>query len=429
MLQLFGDRNFLFFWMGQFISVVGAHVSLIAFPWLILQMTGSPAMTGFVYAVQGLPRAVLLLAGGAVVDRTSPRAVMLVTNILRFFLVTALGYMVLTNRINVPLVFVMALAFGLVDAFFYPANNAVLPSLVSKDQLQAGNAVTQMTIYLSVILGPMLAGLVIAGQITMGTHDPATAASSFEQDRIGLARAFFLDGGAFLISFISLLFVRARPLEKEGDTEGPSMLREVKEALRWVWNNPSVRLGFLGIASLEFFYQAPIFVGLPALAKARFDEGALVYGLELAAYGAGAFIGSMAGGVVKNIPARFILRFMFWIFAYSGASLGLIVLFEPYQWAMAFFFVAGLGDSFMWVHFTTWLQRITPEKLLGRVMSIFMVMAIGLLPIANAVMGLAFEWNLEGALLITSAIMVICCVAAALHPDARRAVPEAPQES
>jgi len=73
MIKLFKDRNFSIFWFGEMISVVGDHISLLAFPWLILQMTGSALMTGLVFAVQGIPRAVLMLAGGAVVDRTSPR--------------------------------------------------------------------------------------------------------------------------------------------------------------------------------------------------------------------------------------------------------------------------------------------------------------------------------------------------------------------
>ncbi|MCJ9428103.1 MFS transporter [Kordiimonas marina] len=420
MLELFRNRNFLVFWIGQFVSVVGDHVSLIAFPWLTLQLTGSPAMTGLVYAVQGLPRAVLLLAGGAVVDRTSPRAVMLVSNLLRAMLVLALAWLITMDRADITLVFIMALAFGLVDAFFYPAQNAILPSLVSKEQLQAGNAVIQMTIYLSVILGPLIAGLVIAGHVSMAGHEAGMGGSTYATDRLGLARAFGFNSIVFATSFVTLLFVRARSLKKDEAESGPSLVRDVMEALRWVWAHPSIRLGFIGVAALEFLYQAPIFVGLPVLAKQRFEEGALVYGLELAAYGTGALIGSLAGGTMKSVPERMLLRIMFWVFAYSGASLGLLVLFHPYEYAMGFFFVAGLGDSFMWVNFTTWLQRITPERMLGRVMSIFMVMAIGLLPIANAVMGLAFEINLEGSLLITSAIMVVLMVTAALHPDARR---------
>ena len=87
MFSLFKKRNFSLFWLGETISVIGDQISLIAFPWLILQMTNSAALTGLVFAVQGIPRAALMLAGGALVDRTSPRRVMLVSNGLRMILV------------------------------------------------------------------------------------------------------------------------------------------------------------------------------------------------------------------------------------------------------------------------------------------------------------------------------------------------------
>ncbi|MDC1477627.1 MFS transporter, partial [Porticoccaceae bacterium] len=87
MLKLFRDRNFSLFWFGEMISVVGDHISLLAFPWLVLQMTGSAALTGLVFAAQGIPRAFLLLAGGVLVDRTSPKAVMIASNALRMLLV------------------------------------------------------------------------------------------------------------------------------------------------------------------------------------------------------------------------------------------------------------------------------------------------------------------------------------------------------
>ena len=74
------------------ISVIGDHISLIAFPWLVLQMTDSAALTGLVFAVQGVPRAALMLAGGALVDRTSPRLQILITNGLRMLLVLSLAY-------------------------------------------------------------------------------------------------------------------------------------------------------------------------------------------------------------------------------------------------------------------------------------------------------------------------------------------------
>ncbi|MDB2665107.1 MFS transporter, partial [Porticoccaceae bacterium] len=127
MFNLFKRGNFSLFWFGEMISVIGDHISLIAFPWLVLQMTDSAALTGLVFAVQGVPRAILMLAGGALVDRTSPRLVILITNGLRMLLVLSLAYMIHQDTVQVGTVFILAFAFGVADAFFYPASTSILP--------------------------------------------------------------------------------------------------------------------------------------------------------------------------------------------------------------------------------------------------------------------------------------------------------------
>lgn len=419
MLHMLKDRNFLLYWLGQFISVIGDHVTVLAFPWLVLQLTGSELLMGLVFAAQGLPRAVLMLWGGALVDRTNPRSVMLWTNVLRLLFVMVLSYLLYVDQVTIELVFIVAIAFGLADAFFYPATTSIVPSLVKKEDLQAGNSLVQTTMWLGVIIGPVIAGIVIAGEATTMSHAPADAGGSYQEDRIGLARAFFVDGLTFAFSFLTLLFVRTRRYEKDEDEAGQSMASAIWQGIHWAWSNPTVRLGFIGIAILETFFQAPIFIGLPALADMRFEEGAYVYGLEIAAYGTGALLGAMAGGMFSWPKPENVVRVMFLIFTFSGATIGLIVLYPPYWWAMLVFFIAGCGDSYIWVHFTTYLQKATPEKLLGRVMGILMFMAVGLLPIASIVAGFAFEWNLELSLLIASAILVTSCLLAAAHPYAK----------
>ena len=425
MLKLFKDRNFAIYWIGEFVSVIGDHISMIAFPFLVLQLTGSPALTAFVFAAQGLPRAVMMLVGGAVVDRTSPRLVMILSNLARFLLVMLLAYLLHIDQVTLPIIFTIAVLFGLADAFFYPANTAMVPSVVAKEDLKEGNALVQGSVWVGVIIGPALAGLLIAGQVTTVGHDVGLEAANFETNRPGFARAFFIDGLTFALSFFSLLFVRARSLASESDGEeskAKSMLGEVGQAIKWVWSVPAVRLGFIGIAILEFFFQTPIFVGLPALAKLRFVEPAFVYGLMITAYGSGALIGAVTGGMTKGPRDENLIRTMFFIFTGSGAAIGLIVLYPPYWWAMLLFFCSGAADSFIWVHFTTWLQKLTPEKLLGRVMSIMMFMSVGLIPIASIIMGIAFEWNLQASLVAASVIIVVSCIAAALHPDSRRMI-------
>ena len=426
MFRLFKSRNFVIFWFGEMVSVIGDHISLIAFPWLVLQMTGSATLTGLVFAVQGIPRAVLMLAGGALVDRTSPRLVMLVTNALRFFLVMFVAYMINQNTVDLVSVFLMAFTFGVADAFFYPASTSIIPSIVSRDQLQAGNAIVQTTIHLGMTLGPVIAGLIIAGEIDSINHQSEATAgamqavNSYEQDREGLARAFFVDGLTFGLSFITLLFLQVRGLDSEEKSEdGASLLNEIREAAAWVWSIPAVRLGFVGMAVIHFFFMPMVFVGLPVWAKARFFEGAYVYGLVTAAFGFGAFIGAIGSGFLAGPKDENLVPIMFRIYVFTGSTLALIIFYDPYWWAMLLFFVSGIFEAFLYVHFTTWLQRITPEALLGRVMSILMLMSMGLLPIADAIMGFAIDWSLEATMIGSAAFLMLFCGLISLHPLAR----------
>lgn len=425
MFKLFKDRNFVVFWFGEMVSVIGDHISLIAFPWLVLQMTGSAALTGLVFAVQGIPRAALMLAGGAVVDRTSPRLVMIVTNALRFLLVMYVAYMISQDTVDLASVFLMAFAFGVADAFFYPASTSIIPSLVSRDQLQAGNAIVQTTIHLGMTLGPVIAGLIIAGEINGIHHEESTgvdvqAISSYEQDREGLARAFFVDGLTFALSLFTLLFLKVRDLDGEEEpVAGTSLYAEIREAALWVWSIPAVRLGFVGMAIIHFFFMPMIFVGLPVWAKARFFEGAYVYGLVTASFGLGAFIGAIGSGFMAGPKDENLVPTMFKVYVFSGSTLALIIFFDPYWWAMLLFFITGVFEAFLYVHFTTWLQRITPEALLGRVMSILMLMSMGLLPIADAIMGFVIDWSLEATMIGSAVFLMLFCGLIAMHPLSR----------
>lgn len=427
MFSLLKDRNFFIFWVGETISVIGDHISLLAFPWLVLQMTGSPALTGLVLAAQGIPRALLMLSAGAMVDRTSPRLIMMLSNLARLVLVMYMAYVIAYQEIDIGTVFIVAILFGLADAFFYPASTSMLPSLVSKEQLQQGNALLQTTIHLGMTLGPVIAGLVIAGEISSGSHQPlesnGLAVSSFDSDREGLAQAFFVDGLTFAASLISLFFVKARGLNSEDEADAASLFDEIKRGLAWVWSVPAMRLGFIGMAILDFFFIPMIHVGLPVLANKRFAEGAYVYGLELAAYGIGALIGSIASGFIKGPRDKNLISTLYIVYAFSGSTLALVIFYEPYWWAMLLFFITGIFDSFVFVHFATWLQRTSPEAMIGRVMSILMLMSVGLLPIADAIMGFAIGWHLEITMVGCSLIMVVLCGAVALHPDARKIQP------
>src|SRR5512147_1438840 len=155
-------RNFRLLWIGEGISLLGDQFYMIALPWLVLSLTGNALAVGTVLATAGIPRALFMLVGGALTDRFTPRRLMINSNVARMTLTGLLAALVATNLIQLWMLYVLALFFGLADAFFFPAQTSIVPQLVGKDQLQQGNAMIQGTATLSLLVGPILAGTMIS---------------------------------------------------------------------------------------------------------------------------------------------------------------------------------------------------------------------------------------------------------------------------
>src|SRR5574342_9391 len=156
------NRNFRLLWIGESISLLGDQFYMIALPWLVLSLTGNALAVGTVMAMAGIPRALFMLVGGALTDRFTPRKLMISSNLVRMALTALLATLVATNLIQLWMLYVSALLFGLADAFFFPAQTSIVPQLVDRNQLQAGNALIQGTAQLSLFVGPILAGGLIA---------------------------------------------------------------------------------------------------------------------------------------------------------------------------------------------------------------------------------------------------------------------------
>ena len=128
-------RNFRLLWIGEGISLLGDQFYMIALPWLVLSLTGNALAVGTVMAMAGIPRALFMLVGGALTDRFTPRKLMINSNLARMVLTGLLAALVATNLIQIWMLYGFALFFGLADAFFFPAQSAIVPQLVDKDRL------------------------------------------------------------------------------------------------------------------------------------------------------------------------------------------------------------------------------------------------------------------------------------------------------
>src|SRR5438552_4200916 len=131
------NRYFRLWWIGASISLLGDQFYLVALPWVVLQITGSGVAMGTVAMAAGIPRAVLMLLGGAATDRTSPRYLLMATASARTIFVAAIGALLWLHRLELWHIYVLAVAFGTADAFALPSAGAMLRSLVQPEQLPA----------------------------------------------------------------------------------------------------------------------------------------------------------------------------------------------------------------------------------------------------------------------------------------------------
>lgn len=404
------NRNFRLLWIGEGISLIGDQLYLIALPWLVLQLTGSAFAMGTVLALAAVPRALFMLLGGALTDRLSPRVLMLGSNVGRLTLVATLAVLTLGGVIQLWMLYAFALLFGLADAFFFPAQSAIVPKLIGNDRLQTGNAVIQGTAQLSMFVGPALAGVLIA------VLDGGGGAGSVP-DMWGIGLALALDAGSFIASVtaLSLMRVDRGKAVAEPAAQGRNVVSSIVEGLSAMWKDRVLRYYFVLIAAANFLITGPFSVGIPVLAQTRYSGGAAAFGVILSAYGAGSLGGILLAGSSPRPSARKFPAVMLGLSAFMGVSLALLGVMPAIVAT-----IMGLAQGYVVIQFVTWLQMRTPNRMLGRTMSLLMFAVVGLAPVSSTVAGALIQVSATGVLIGAGVLMVLVVAVGSLSPSVWR---------
>jgi MFS family permease len=400
----FSVRDFRLLWVGEAVSSLGDQFALIALPWLALVMTGSGLALGGVLALMAIPRALFMLIGGVSVDRLSPRRVMIGSNAVRLVAVAVLGVVVLAGLAELWMLYVFALVFGVADAFFFPAQTSIVPQLVEPEQLQRANGIVQGTAQATVLVGPALAGIIIA------------ALGSEAADTTGIAVGLLLDALTFVISMVTLWLIRARRRAVHAAT---SIIESIREGVRFVWGKASMRAVIALSLSANLFIVGPFEIGLPYFAYTRLPEGAAAFGVLLAAFGGGSLIGLAAGAMLPTPqPARLGTIV---ILSISLAGVGLAALAPVHSTLLAAVMTAASGITLGYGNLLglTWIQTRIPSELMGRVMSLMMLGSMGLVPVSMFIAGAAVQVSLDATLVVAGLGMAVVSLASLLSPAVR----------
>lgn len=384
--------------LGAAVSLLGDQCYLVALPWLILQH-GSAGMLGTVLMAGAVPRAVLMLVGGAISDRVPARLIMLCAAVLRAVNVAVLGLLAWFGAVASWEIYALVIVFGIADAFAIPAQSAFVPSLLSSEQLVVSAALQQITALLTGIAGPVVAGLAIA--------------------RLGVAVVLWADALSFIAVIGALITLPDPPLGTARD----GMLRDIASGFIYVRRDAALLALLLLVGAVNLCLSGPFTIGIAYLAKSRLQSSS-AYGVLLAAVAAGSLIGALAAGAWK--PRRQGMLFLGGV-ALLSVSLMSMALARELRSAVALLVLTGAIGSLVEVHLVAWvMQRIEPG-VRGRVSSVIMLSSLGIVPVSMAVSGFVARWGASVLFLGAGAALLAVTGAAALS-GAVRGIREGPPD-
>lgn len=359
------NRDFRRLWIGQAISTLGSRVTAVALPLLVLALTGSPARAGIVGFAQTLPFLVFFLPAGALVDRWDRKRMMLASDLIR---AAALGSVALAIAVDSPtLIHLAAVAFieGCFFVLFDLSEAAALPLIVTTEQLPTAMAQNQAR----------LQGVDLAGQPLGGFL-------------FGLGRAlpFPFDTISYVISFVLVLFVRAR-LQEERDADYARLRDTVIDGLRWVWHRHFFRWLVILIGGVNFAFNG---LTLVLIVRAKeFGASPAGVGILLAFMGIGALVGAaFAPRIQRSIPTRFVVMGSMWSWFVSFAAMVVMPSLVPLGIAV---FVAGLAGVPFNVVVGSYTYALVPDSFQGRVRSVVRMIAWGTVPAGTLAAGFLIE--------------------------------------
>ncbi|MBD5798830.1 macrolide transporter [Bacillus pseudomycoides] len=384
---LLQNTNFLFLWAATLFSSFALAFFTFSQTWYIAKTLNLEASLGVVFVALSVPRLIFMIVGGAVADKFPKKNIMFYSNIIRALLVATILIWFIVGHVTLYTFALFALFFGLADAFFWSADGSILPELVEKHRLTQANSLTQMTNQASVILGPVLGGILIKF-------------SNYET--IFTITILLLIIAAILVQKIQFT------LQEKTDTD-KGMFTSIKEGILYVKESPFLSTFLICSAFLNLFLIGPMQVGFPLFIKNVLHGDSLQFSYLEAAVGGGMAIGAVIVGL-KNINRR---RGLFCIIMMllSGVFF-LSINFSTALWqallAGAFY---GITIAMAIVPLMAMIQSTVKEEMMGRVMSLLMLSSMGFIPLSYAFTSLALAAGIPIVTIMKSgAIAVIVFV-------------------
>ncbi|KXY11565.1 MFS transporter [Bacillus sp. FSL K6-0067] len=362
---LLKNTNFLFLWAATLFSSFALAFFTFSQTWYIAKTLNLEASLGVVFVALSVPRLIFMIIGGAVADKFPKKNIMFYSNIVRTILVATILTWFIVGDVTLYTFALFALFFGLADAFFWSADGSILPELVEKSRLTQANSLTQMTNQASVILGPVLGGILI---------------KFTNYETIFSITILLLIVAAILVQKIQFTMPEQQNTDK-------GMFTSIKEGILYVKESPFLSTFLICSAFLNLFLIGPMQVGFPLFVKNVLHGDSLQFSYLEASVGGGMAIGAVIVGL-KNINRR---RGLFCIIMMllSGVFF-LSINFSTVLWqALLAGMFYGITIAMAIVPLMAMIQSTVKEEMMGRVMSLLMLSSMGFIPLSYAFTSIA----------------------------------------
>ena len=360
--KAFTYRDFSLLWAGAFTSSVGTWMQSVAQAWLLLTISGKPAYLAWADTLQQAPFLALSLVGGVLADRMDRRRILLLSQVVQLSSAFLLAGLVFTNRIQVWMILAMSLVVGIAQSFGGPAYQALVPTLVDREDVPNAVALNSIQFNLARVIGPVLAGAAFA--------------------TLGAAACFGLNGLSFFAVIVALLFLhRGAPT---GAATG-SVLENLKAGLKTAHGDRALR-GLIGLSFVGSFCAFPLLTFLPVFAKNVFRGDVKVLSYFLAVFGLGAVVGALGTAGFGHVKRRGALAVA------MQMTLGALMIafgLSRVKWvSFALLFLAGAALMIVFAMFMTLVQTNVDDAMRGRVVSVYTLSFRGAMPLGSAVAAL-----------------------------------------
>ncbi len=362
MLRAFSSRNFRLYYIGQAISLIGTSMTQVATSWLVYRLTDSAWLLGLVGFASQIPTLVLIPLGGIVADRTNRHRILLVAQVLGMLQSLALTWLALSGTINVWQIAFLGVLQGIINAFDIPTRQAFLPETVSKENLGNAIALYSSLVSVSVMVGPAIAGLLIAA--------------------VGSGLCFLLDSISYIAVIIALLAMNLAPKKAVISKRKP--LEELKTSFKYAFGFLPIRSVLIGSALVCCVWGFYLALG-PIFAKEILQGGPNTFGFLMTA----SSLGTLAGGIYLTKHSNVLEsgKVLALGICFMGVSLIVFALSRVFWLSLLSLLAAGFGFILQIIAGRTLLQLLVSDENRGQITGLYVMASTGAVPIGNLIAG------------------------------------------